>query len=113
MKLLQPTYYRSDERGSLTDIRGEWKQANILHIYKGEKFGGHYHKEKTEIFYVMSGLVTFTIVNQEKLYRHLLVAGKIIMVEPYDQHTLLALEDSVVVEFLSSSYDEKDTFKYG
>jgi len=122
MQILQPNYRRSDDRGTLTDLRGEWKQANILEIKKGFSFGGHYHQNKTEIFYVVSGFVEFTITSSvssgatfkaKSTLQQVLAAKEIIKVEPYDQHTLMALEDSVVVELLSEPFDEKDTFKYG
>jgi quercetin dioxygenase-like cupin family protein len=113
MQILQPNYQRSDERGTLDEIQFESKQVNVLHIRKGKEFGGHYHKDKTEVFYVVSGIVVFTVMNQTTLLSELLAAKEIIRIDPYDQHTLYAFEDSVIVELLSSPYDEKDTFKYG
>ena len=113
MKFLQPNYQRNDERGALIELSGKWEQVNILCIYKDKEFGGHYHKHKTERFYVIRGLVKFTIQTQSNLCEpFLLGVGQMIEIEPYDQHTLFAEDDSILVELLSEPYTETDIFKY-
>jgi len=114
MLILPKPYKRVDDRGVLTELtRGVWKQVNLLEVAVNKQFGGHYHKNKTELFYVLSGIVVFTIATKTTLTTQLIGSGERIQVDPYDQHTLVSCADSVVVEMMSEEFDEKDTFKYG
>jgi len=103
MQNLNPEFVREDGRGKLIQlITGEFKQINILEIGKGSYFGGHYHKHKTEWFYVLSGEVR---VNSE-----LYMKGGYFRVDSGNMHTLEAINDSIIVEILSCPYDSKDIF---
>ena len=114
MKILHPSYRRVDERGILEEISlNTWKQVNILHIKKDEVFGGHYHLHKTELFYVVSGRITFDVRGADDIFTTVFGAGEMIRIDPLDQHTIKAEEDSVLVELLSCPYDSTDVFKYG
>ena len=101
MKRLNPEYIRSDDRGTLTQINtNTWEQVNLLEITAGKVFGGHYHKHKTELFYVISGTI--------KINGEIFEKGGIFLIEPMDMHTIEAIEDSVIVELLSLPYDKND-----
>jgi len=115
MLLISRPFNKSfDERRTLIEIsRGEWKQVNLLKIRKGKIVGGHYHKNKTELFYVISGLVVFTIATQDRIGTHVVQTDEMIQVDPLEQHTLIACEDSVLVELMTTEFDEKNVFKYG
>ncbi len=112
MQRLKVEYQRKEDRGTLTQVNtGEWKQLNILEIKKGNTFGGHYHKEKEELFYVIFGKVEFVIENEQGTFTETLTKGDCLLTEPYDKHTLYALQDSTLVEVLSSSYSKEDIFE--
>lgn len=111
MKILRAEYVRSDERGNLIQlITKNFKQLNILSIKHGNKFGGHYHKHKEEVFYVVSGWVDVVTTNVKtgKPEKHTFLEGTMFLVEPYDIHTIIAVRDSVLVEALTEPYHEDD-----
>ncbi len=111
MQRLKVEYQRKDNRGTLTQVStDEWKQLNILEIKKGETFGGHYHKEKTELFYVIYGEVDFNIENKQGIFTEQLAKGDCLLVEPYDIHTIYAFKDSTLVEVLSHPFSKEDTY---
>lgn len=114
MRTLKPEYVRQDERGRLVQITsGTWRQVNLLDIKKNNKFGGHYHKEKEEIFYVVRGHIFVEIYNtkhNETLHKHF-VAGQMFIVHPFDKHTIEAMEDTIIVEVLSKPFSQEDTYE--
>jgi quercetin dioxygenase-like cupin family protein len=102
MKTIKAEYERTNERGSLIQVStGEWKQVNVLKMNKGKTFGGHYHKKRTELFYVIQGELSMP---DRKLH-----SGEAILIEPFDMHTFTACEDSIVLELLSTPFTEEDT----
>jgi mannose-6-phosphate isomerase-like protein (cupin superfamily) len=111
MQKLKVEYQRKEDRGTLTQVNtGDWKQLNVLEIKKGDIFGGHYHKEKTELFYVIFGMVEFIIANDQGMFAETLIKGDCLLVEPYDKHTLCALKDATIVEVLSHPYSKEDIY---
>ena len=112
MQRLDVEFFRKDERGSLTQVNtGLWKQANILDIRRDSSFGGHYHKEKEELFYVISGRVQVLVENKDSATTMDFESGECFLIEPMDKHTIYGIEDSVLVEMLSEPFSEEDTFK--
>lgn len=114
MRTANPEYHRNDSRGSLTQIvSGDWKQINLLEIKAGETFGGHYHKEKTEYFYVISGTVKVEISNAKtgKEFVNGMIESEAFIVEPYDKHTLTGITNCTVLELLSVPYNKEDCFE--
>ena len=112
MRLLNPEYEREDHRGKLTQlITGSWKQANLIEIKKGKKFGGHYHKKKKEYFYILYGHVMMSVKIDGVEQTVFLRRGHSFIIEPYETHTLEATEDTSIVELLSKPYDEKDVYE--
>lgn len=112
MQRLKVEYQRKEPRGILTQVNtGEWNQLNVIEIKKGEIFGRHYHKEKTELFYVVFGIVEFIIENEQGVFTELLNKGECLLVEPYDKHTLCAVKDATIVELLSTPYSKEDSYE--
>lgn len=122
MLTVQVEYRRVDERGAFVQVSSQiWRQINVIKMKAGHLFGQHYHKKRWELFYVVSGTVKLTVYNQNfkdpdhRLYDVFVAAGKAFIIEPFDQHTLEAVDgqDAVVVEMLSKPYkEEEDTYKY-
>jgi quercetin dioxygenase-like cupin family protein len=111
MKKEQVNYRREDERGSLVEIsRGLWQQINHLTIKKGNSFGGHYHKYKKELFYLVKGEIEILIISDKGGQKVGMKPGDALLIEPYDEHTIRAIEDSEIVELLSKPFSEEDTF---
>lgn len=114
MQKIKLEFQRTDARGKLIQVNtGDWKQLNILHLNRDHSFGGHYHKEKIELFYVLSGKVSVTIEDVKNLKTEIILVkeneGFIIL--PFMKHTLLALSKSIVVELLSKPYKKEDTYE--
>ncbi len=111
MQKLNIEYARNDERGSLVQINtGEWKQANYLSINKGYSFGGHYHRHKKELFYLISGRVKVFIEGTGKMHELDISENELFLVEPFEKHTIEAKENSVILEMLSQPYSKEDTY---
>ena len=116
MQKLDPEYVRIDKRGQLIQISsGVWKQINYLNIKKDKSFGGHYHKHKRELFYVIDGFISVTIVNMKNKQATKMYFGgnKCFIIEPYEKHTIYneAEKDSRLIELLSKPYSKEDTYE--
>ncbi len=104
MQKLEIEYIRSDNRGMLVQINTDlWKQINYLCIEKDNSFGGHYHKDKKELFYLARGKVK---VNDTEIIN----PNECFVINPLEKHTIYALENSELVELLSEPYDKRDIF---
>lgn len=104
MQKLNVEFIRSDERGLLIQIStGLWKQVNYLSIKKGNSFGGHYHKHKEELFYLLRGKVKVNEKDEINL-------NECFLISPLEIHTIYAMEDSELIEMLSEPYDKNDVF---
>ncbi len=114
MKILKPEFVREDKRGTLIQFAtGNWKQGNILKINKGQSFGGHYHKKKKEIFYVIKGVIYVAVAHIENLYAmqvYSFKSGDMFFIEPYDEHTIGAKMNAILVELLSRPYSKEDNY---
>ncbi len=110
MQKLNEEFVREDDRGSLIQVNTDnWKQLNYLIIKQGEIFGGHYHKHKKELFYVIKGKVGISAIDKQGGKNIVLEkTGGCVVIEPYDLHTIAALEDSEIVEVLSEPFDKGD-----
>ena len=112
MKQLNIEYIRTDERGTLIQVStGDWKQLNHLILKKGKMFGGHYHKHKKELFYMLGGKVMMKVEREGTLFHFELITGDSFLIEPLDKHTIYATEDSELMELLSQSYSSEDIYE--
>lgn len=72
--------------------------------------GGHYHRAKTEFFYVVRGrarLFTHDLDSGEKAVHHL-AAGCKVKVLPGLAHRFVAEEETQVIEYYDAVYDAQD-----
>ena len=116
MKILPLEFKRTDNRGSLIQVISslDWQQLNYLKINKDNIFGGHYHKKRTELFYIISGEIKFKIENIQSNTTSIFYLRsdeeEVLIIEPYEKHTLIALENSEIVELLNQPFTEEDSF---
>lgn len=104
-------FTRQDQRGSLVQLAtGNWKQVNVLFIKRDETFGGHYHKVKEELFVVMRGDVGVQVTKDKRGRVYHYHAGDSFVIEAGDVHTILAYEDSQLIELLTEVYSKDDTY---
>ena len=81
---------------------------------KGLYRGGHYHLNKVEHFYVVSGRILIHLVDlatSEKT-RVEVATGHRVVLYPNCAHRFEALEDAQVIEYYDAVYDKADDFPY-
>jgi mannose-6-phosphate isomerase-like protein (cupin superfamily) len=66
----------------------------------------HYHKNKDELFYVISGKVLIELND----IKEILIEGDWIRVKPYDKHRFTGLIDSVILES-STHHEDGDSYR--
>ncbi len=87
--------------------------GKVLHFNKGKRCSFHYHKLKTETFYLQSGLLRVLHSLEDEIGEALEV-----ILEPGDsfhvpvglRHQMIALEDSELFEF-STQHFEFDSYR--
>jgi len=83
--------------------------GKLLFFKEGKKCSFHYHKKKSETFYIQSGklLVKFALYAQpETIEEVLLTAGDAFEVPPYVVHQMEAVEDTELFEFSTQHFEE-------
>ena len=80
--------------------------GKILTINKGYQCSLHYHRNKDETFFVLSGTVLMEVEGEERLLK----SGDKQDVFPGMQHRFAALEDSKIIEF-STHHEEEDSYR--
>ena len=111
LKRIEPDFRFSDSRGELVQlIRQGYRQVNVITSKKGVVRGGHYHKENSEAFYVISGKLDLTVNGERFPFE----TGDFFGIEPYDRHSFLFLEDTILVSMYSNGVElaggEKDIY---
>jgi len=81
--------------------------GKLLYIQKGSKSSIHYHKNKKETFYLLSGRVKLEVEDKSYLF---LKGSKPITILPEEVHGFEGLEDSVIIEF-STHHEDSDTYR--
>jgi mannose-6-phosphate isomerase-like protein (cupin superfamily) len=87
--------------------------GKILEIRKGKRCSLHYHKLKTESFYLHKGRLKIRVkesVDSERLESFEISSGDCMDVAPGLVHQMEALEDSELFEF-STQHFESDSYR--
>lgn len=86
--------------------------GKILEFNSGASFSGHYHRDKLEFFYVLSGRLEVEGINTEDASRYTLIldVGQVLKVPRFAIHRVTALEPSKIIEF-SSHHEDADSFR--
>jgi len=76
--------------------------------------GNHYHLDKTEVMYVISGRLqaAYYDLDTDRRLDLELVAGDLVRVLPRLVHSYRALDDAQVVEVATHAYDPDDTYRH-
>jgi dTDP-4-dehydrorhamnose 3,5-epimerase-like enzyme len=105
----------TEEKGEFVQISHleEIRHLALFEIKKGFFRGSHYHRQKEEIFYIVSGRIRARFVDTETDERgeSLLQAGDKIRIKPLCGHILHGLKDSIVVEYSPQFYDMEDNYR--
>lgn len=104
-----------EDKGEFVQVsyRQEIRHLAYFELKKGFSRGSHYHEEKEEFFYVISGRIraAFLDVDTGEREEHLLEKGQIINVKTRCAHMFYGVEDACVIEFSPQVYDKEDNFK--
>ena len=94
-------------------VNNELYCGKILHFLEGKRCSFHYHKIKTETFYLKSGKITVLHSEQDdiRLAKEVtLLPGDSFHVPVGLRHQMIALEESELFEF-STQHFEKDSYR--
>lgn len=104
-----------EERGEFVQIAYQEAMHHLaaFEIKKGFSRGGHYHKNKEEIFYVFRGKIKASFLDMDTLQKNekILEKGDKIRVNPRCGHFFYGLEDAVIIEYSPQVYDKEDSYK--
>jgi dTDP-4-dehydrorhamnose 3,5-epimerase-like enzyme len=107
------------DRGELALIEdGErFQHLGYFSLKKGEGYyrGGHYHRNKVENFYVVSGQIRVQLVDLDtgEDSEVVLEAGQRVTIYPNCAHRFEAEQEAQVIEYYDSIYDPNDDIHYG
>jgi quercetin dioxygenase-like cupin family protein len=118
MEITHPGVVHQDQRGTIIDVLADlnFNYATIIMQKKGVVRGNHYHKKTVQWIYLLRGrLKSFSRMPGGSIETAILEVGDLWKNEPFEEHALLAVEDS---EFLvltagvrgGRNY-EKDTYR--
>jgi dTDP-4-dehydrorhamnose 3,5-epimerase-like enzyme len=102
------------ERGELALIEDGMsiRHLGYFSLHPGGMFfrGGHYHLDKTEYFYIITGRIRVNLVDLDTGERSelFLEAGQRVMIEPRCAHRFQAEEEVRVIEYYDGVYDCED-----
>ena len=109
---LTPDFCFSDERGSLTQlVHTGYEQINVLHSKAGVFRGGHYHKETSEAFYLVSGAVEVTFQRGSETETRNYRQGDFFQIPPFVVHSMQFAEDTVMVAMYTKCVERQNGSK--
>ncbi len=114
LKILTPEFIHSDARGKLVQLaHANISQINILTSHQGVRRGGHYHRNTHESFYIISGSVEISLSTHsgEHFTKQTFSDGDFIMIPPYCVHSLLFLDECVMLAFYDCPIVDKEGHK--
>ncbi|MBF0482145.1 MAG: cupin domain-containing protein [Desulfovibrionaceae bacterium] len=105
------------ERGELALIvdGSPFRHLAYFSLVPGPHFrGGHYHRVKTEFFYVIAGKARLSIHDLDSGEKavHLLAAGGKVTIFPGLAHRFVAEEETRVIEYYDAVYDKRDDYPF-
>jgi len=109
---------RCDGRGELHQLLSgpacRHINALTLKAVDGAWRGRHYHREKREEFFVVTGRVEFIWkdIDTGETGTAMLGPGTRLTILPRLAHALRAVEDAVMIEFAEAPYAESDTIRF-
>ncbi|MFC1566348.1 cupin domain-containing protein [bacterium] len=112
---VKPEFEHTDDRGYLKQlVSSGWNQTNVIFSEKGTNRGGHYHKNNTEMFYVIQGAFELVLEKDEVTKNFNIKSGDMFVVEPNVVHTFNYTEDTYIIAFYDKGVvkgDEKDIYE--
>lgn len=91
----------------------EIRFCGLLGFPAGVSRGGHYHREKTEFLYVLSGRLHLETRHRQtgERFETDVVQGDLIRILPETDHRLTTIEPGEVLEYSASPHNPADTIR--
>ena len=108
LKRIATDFHFEDDRGTIVQLIHEgYAQINVITSNKGGFRGGHYHKENEEAFYIVSGKLEVTVIEETAVF----TTGDFFGIEANDMHSFTFLEDTALVSMYSRGVEHADGTK--
>ena len=105
----------TEEKGEFAQISfgEEIRHLAYFELKKGFWRGSHFHKEKEETFYIVSGSMRGVCIDMDSGTREEFFVGRgdKVHILPRCAHIFYGTEDAVVVEYSPQRYVKEDTVK--
>lgn len=112
----KPNGFKALPKGDTAYINPEddVKFTGIIEFVPGTGIrGNHYHKNKLEILYIISGKLKalyWEADNPDKITEVIHAKGDKITIAPYVGHGFEAIEHTIALEIITTKFDMSDTF---
>lgn len=109
IKFIQPEFIHEDDRGCLKQLVSKgWSQVNFISSNRAAIRGHHYHKENSELFFVISGSFKL-ILEKDNLKQDLIIkTNDMFIIEPKTMHAFEFLEDTLLVSMYDLGVEVKE-----
>ena len=108
-KFIDADFNISDNRGELYQlVHDGYKQVNVLYSLKGVTRGGHFHKESSELFFVVSGSVQVHLKKGNEEGYRVFYKGDFFKIFPEVVHSMTFLEDCILVALYDVPVEKMD-----
>lgn len=105
-------FVHEDNRGVLKQlVHGGYRQINVIMSKKGVSRGGHYHKQNTEAFYIISGAGEVNLIRDGETDIFHFTTGSFFEIPAYVAHSFHFLEDTILVSMYSLGVEKGDGSK--
>ena len=116
MRILKPTFERSDKRGLFVEILNGIKLKNLSYgaMKKGAVMGNHYHKKTKVVFFLTGGLAKVDLLDVETGATETVTIEKNEGIElpSGNSHAIRFLENSSFIMGKSEKYDSENPDTY-
>jgi quercetin dioxygenase-like cupin family protein len=92
-------------------VREGYTQINVIASVAGAERGGHYHKENTEVFYVIDGRFSLTVSKDGVKETYDFRAGDMFCILPCVSHSFCFKEYTLLVGMYSKGVENDDGTK--
>jgi quercetin dioxygenase-like cupin family protein len=84
--------------------------GKLLKLNQGKRCSVHYHKNKDETFYVLSGRVLMELWKKNNVKTKIMREEEIIRINPKTKHRFSGLEDSIIIE-ISTHHEDENSYR--
>ncbi len=86
--------------------------GKILHFNKGGEFSMHYHMEKRESWYLLTGKMIFSFIDPKtaEMKQHAFTEGQTMIINRGMTHKLIAVEETDIIE-VSTPDNPDDSYR--